>query len=217
MIKRLIFDLDNTLIEWKNEYNKVVEEALKEANYPYTEELVNKINEKEDEFGKKTSEYNKVNLLNYLNNTLKLELNSNFINIWLKKVEYCVPEKMAEEDYETLKYLSERYELVVLTNYFLIPQKARLEKLGILKFFKEVYGESVTKPNKESFLKAIGDKRIDECAMIGDDIETDIKGAKNAGIQKIIWKDNKNKVDEYKSILNGVDVITSLKQLKDIF
>ena len=36
MIKRIIFDLDNTLIEWKDEYWDGVEEALKSENIKYT-------------------------------------------------------------------------------------------------------------------------------------------------------------------------------------
>ena len=39
----------------------------------------------------------------------------------------------------TLKYLSNKYELVVLTNWFTDCQQKRLEKAGILKYFKKVF------------------------------------------------------------------------------
>ena len=45
MIKRIIFDLDNTLIMWKDEYEKAADIALNAINYPKTNELYKKINE----------------------------------------------------------------------------------------------------------------------------------------------------------------------------
>lgn len=39
-----------------------------------------------------------------------------------------------------------------------------------------------------------------ECAMIGDSLDLDIRAAKNAGIEKVVWKDNFNKKDEYEKI-----------------
>ena len=90
--------------------------------------------------------------------------------------------------------------------------------LGILKFFKGVYGgDKFTKPHKQSFLNATGEYKIDECAMIGDNINVDIIGAKNSGIKRVVWKDNKNIASEYKDKLSGVDVIKNLENLKDIF
>ena len=39
MIKRIIFDLDNTLIMWKDEYEKAADIALNVINYPKTNDL----------------------------------------------------------------------------------------------------------------------------------------------------------------------------------
>ena len=38
MIKRIIFDIDNTLIPWKEEYNQEINKALEEFKIPYTED-----------------------------------------------------------------------------------------------------------------------------------------------------------------------------------
>ena len=43
MIKRIIFDLDNTLIEWKDEYWDGVEEALNSENIKYTKKDIKDI------------------------------------------------------------------------------------------------------------------------------------------------------------------------------
>ena len=56
----------------------------------------------------------------------------------------------------------------------------------------------------------------EECAMVGDNLENDIKGAKNAGILKLIWKDINNKKQENLEELNGVDVINKFEELKNI-
>ena len=43
-----------------------------------------------------------------------------------------------------------------------------------------------------------------------------VKGAKNAGILKLIWKDINNKKQENLEELNGVDVINQFEELKNI-
>ena len=43
MIKRVIFDIDNTLIPWKKEYDDEIYKALKEMKREYTEEEVKKL------------------------------------------------------------------------------------------------------------------------------------------------------------------------------
>ena len=45
MIKRVIFDIDNTLIPWKKEYDDEIYKALKEMKIEYTEEEVKKLSE----------------------------------------------------------------------------------------------------------------------------------------------------------------------------
>ena len=58
---------------------------------------------------------------------------------------------------------------------------------------------------------------MDEIAMVGDSLKMDIKGALDAGIENVVWRDIKNKAEEYKEELEGVYVIKELKQLKEIF
>lgn len=218
MIKRLIFDIDNTLITWKKEYDKVLDEVLKEINYPRTENLYNEIHNAEMEYEQNLKKFDKKEMLNFINKKLNLKLPQNFIDLWLEKLQYCIPKELDKQDYETLEYLYNKYELVALTNWFKESQVKRLENLNILKFFKRVYGaEKYAKPYKESFLQAIGKNKIYECAMIGDNLQTDIIAAKNVGIQKLVWKDNNNEKEQYKEFLNGVDVITKISDLKQIF
>ena len=218
MIKRLIFDLDNTLITWEKKYDNIVKEALDELGFTNTQELSDKINKIELEYEIDRKYFNKKEILKFFNERLEQKLPKNFIDKWLELLSTCVPESLEKEEYETLEYLSKKYELVILTNWFRISQVERLKKVDILKYFKEIYdAEKYAKPYKESFFQAIGDKTLDECAVIGDDIYMDILAAKKIGLKNLVWLDNKNTQDENKDLLNGIKVIKKLEDLKDIF
>ena len=218
MIKRLIFDLDNTLITWKKEYDNAIKKVLDELGFTNTQELSDKINKIELEYEIDRKYFNKKEMLDFLNERLDTKLPENFIDKWLEVLPTCVPESLEKEEYETLEYLSKKYELVILTNWFRISQVERLKKVDILKYFKEIYGaEKYAKPYKESFFQAIGDKTLDECAVIGDDIYMDILAAKKVGLKNLVWLDNKNTQDKNKDLLNGIKVIKKLEDLKDIF
>lgn len=218
MIKRLIFDIDDTLITWKKEYDIAINKALDDLQYPYTQDLATQINDLELQYEIDRKYFSKKEMLDFINNKLPQKLPSNFIDKWLEKLKNCVEEKYPEEDYKTLEYLNQKYELVIFTNWFKESQIERLRKLDILKFFKEIYGsEQYAKPYKESFIQASGKCLLNEVAVIGDSFEKDIQGAKMAGIKKLVWKDNLNKKQEYKDCIKDIDVITSLKQLKEIF
>lgn len=113
---------------------------------------------------------------------------------------------------DTLKYLSTKYELYVLTNWFTESQTKRLDNVGILKYFKEVVGADIVnpKPAIEAFNYIIKDTNLKDCIMIGDNIDTDIKGALNVGIKTILY--------DYKNIYKdfAYDRITKIEELKEM-
>ena len=117
-------------------------------------------------------------------------------------------QELAEYDpkmVELFEYLSSKYEIVLLTNWFLETQEKRLEKLGILKYFNETYGaeNSKLKPNSDSYMQAIGSRKEYECMMIGDNIKIDLENARNLGLDTILVDlKNKNKDTTYKKINN---------------
>ena len=82
--------------------------------------------------------------------------------------------------------------MVILTDWFAEEQINRLECLGIKKYFTQVYSAEKTKrkPFKEAFINAIGNNKPEECVMIGDNLERDIKGAINAGLKAIHFNPN---------------------------
>lgn len=211
MIKRIIFDLDNTLIEWKEEYWDSIEKALIRSNIRYTKNDAEKIKEAVDNYEMEYNIYKKESMLECMKKYSNLNLKIEFIDNWIDELSKCAPEKLDEEIIDTLEYLYNKYELVVLTNWFKVSQINRMNKVNITKYFKEIYTpeEFLNKPNKEAFLIA-SENKIDECIMVGDSLKTDVNGALNVGMKAIYinkeGKENKDyitlkKINELKEIM----------------
>lgn len=194
MIKRIIFDLDNILIEWKDEYWDGVEEALKSENIKYTKQDIKDIENAIDRYETEYNTYTKGNMLEWINKSVNIKVNMGFLEKCLEHFSNCAPNKMNKEIYETLEYLSEKYELVVLTNWFKDPQVKRLKIANILKYFSKVYAPEtfLIKPNKEAFMKACQNKP-EEAVMVGDTLKVDIEGAINVGLKAIYINKNAEK------------------------
>ena len=217
MIKRIIFDLDNVLIDWKDEYENATQESFDEIGYEYDSELVEKFLKARSEYEDNIKFYSKKDMLDYINTKMERKIPDEFIDLYIRNFGNKVPDRLSKEYYETLEYLSNKYELVVLSNWFAETQIERLKRVDILKYFKNVYtGEQAAKPYKQSFVNAMNGFKPEECAMIGDNLKIDIEGAKNAGILKLIWKDINNKKQEHLDELNGVNVINEFEELKNI-
>ena len=147
----------------------------------------------------------------YINKKLNKLLPENWIDIWLEQLSnrYALLEPNTKD---ILNYLNEKYELVVLTNWFSNSQINILKKLGILHYFNEIIGtdQVLNKPNKEAFLKACGNYKIEECLMIGDNFDIDILGAYSAGMDAI-WYNPKHKQPKQKIKVDEIDNLMKLK------
>lgn len=202
MIKRLIFDLDNTLILWKDEYTSALIETMKEFNINIDYKLIDDVIEIQDRTKEKMT---REDLLNDINKICNLDLKIEFINRLIENQKQLSPENDIRMIH-LFEYLSSKYEIVLLTNYFKEAQMGRLEKLGIKKYFKEAYGceETNFKPNIEAFIKAKGKYEYNECMMIGDSLRCDIEVPKKLGME-VIRVDLEEKIKEeteYKIIKN---------------
>lgn len=212
MIKRLIFDVDDTLIEWKEEYWDTLEQVFQELNVEYDKDLLNKVIIAIDTYEQEYQYYNKQKMLEHINKVTKHNFNINFLDYALKFFEECVP-KENENVVNTLECLSKKYELVILTNWFKDAQILRLKKFGIENYFIEVFASEnfKVKPNIESFTTAIGNKLPEECIMIGDSLKKDVQGAINAGINAIYINPNLPKEEK-----ENYTIINNITELKNI-
>jgi putative hydrolase of the HAD superfamily len=206
MIKRLIFDLDNTLIMWRDSYKSAIKNTIQKYDLDIDYLLVDEVIESYEKY---YNYYSKEHMLELINHKFDLKLDISFLEDWL--IELGKMADIEDDIIETLEYLSSKYELVVLTNWFKDSQLKRLEKVGIDKYFKEIYGgDKYIKPSLESYKIAMGNKNPNECIMIGDNYITDIEGAINAGLQAImITSKDFTSNDFYKVIHN----INELKEM----
>jgi putative hydrolase of the HAD superfamily len=121
--------------------------------------------------------------------------------------------------HEILRHLKEKeYKLHLITNGFEKTQWRKLDNSKLGNYFEEVITSersNSVKPNKEIFEYAlrITGAELTHSIMIGDNLDADIQGAINAGMDSIF-------VNHIKSDLKGVlptYVIHHLKELEGIF
>lgn len=200
MIKRVIFDMDNTLMPWKKEYDNEIGIVLKELGIEYTEEENKKIRKALIEYENNYYTFNTKLMIDFINKYTKKNYPEELIEKLMNKWSKCAPEKLPESTINVLEYTKSKYEVVVLTDWYKDQQVKRLEKAKILKYFQEVYGAENTKrkPFKEAFLQAIGENKPEECIVIGDDFQRDIEGALKAWLQAIYY--NPNNTEQSKKI-----------------
>ena len=121
--------------------------------------------------------------------------------------------------FEILDYLQDqqKYKLHILTNGFSDTQAVKLERSGIAKYFESVVTSESTghkKPDRRIFDYAINlaKAELPNSVMIGDNLLTDIAGAREIGMKNIFY--NYGKVEHF----HQVDYeITHLEELKKLF
>ena len=111
-----------------------------------------------------------------------------------------------------LNELSDRYNLHIITNGFKNIQYKKLESSGIVKFFKNVFTSEdfgYKKPHPLIFKKAleITDTSPSCAIMIGDNLEVDILGSMQQGMQAIHFNSNKDPLHNHCIIIDNIDEI----------
>ena len=120
---------------------------------------------------------------------------------------------------EILEYLSEKYYVCVASNSAFEQQKARLDKAGMLPYIKEIFtSEEIgfAKPSTEFFEACVNGHSSfgkDEIMLIGDSITADIEGGKKFGL-KTCWFNFDKKPD---AVCDSADfIVDDLLQIKNI-
>jgi putative hydrolase of the HAD superfamily len=117
---------------------------------------------------------------------------------------------------ETLDYLAPKYSMVIVTNGFDEIQSTKLRASGIDHYFKDMVTSARAghkKPAKEIFEFALRENNVDarETVMIGDNLLTDIAGAKNASVDTIFY--NPNKTAHQTAVNFEIETLRDLKNL----
>jgi len=98
--------------------------------------------------------------------------------------------KLFPDALEVLETLKADYQMHIITNGFNEVQFVKLENSGLMPFFKniitsEMIGVQKPKPEIFSYAMAQSDANKEESLMIGDDQDSDIIGAQNAGMDQV--------------------------------
>ena len=113
-----------------------------------------------------------------------------------------------------LEYLQPKYTLHIITNGFKEVQHGKLNQSNIDHFFQTVTNSEmvgVKKPNPKIFKHALQMAKAikEESLMIGDNLEADILGAINFGMEAICFNYHKETLG---SDITGVDHLLELKR-----
>lgn len=97
-----------------------------------------------------------------------------------------------EHTHQTLKYLTEKYRLHIITNGFLESSTLKMSNTGLTNFFDSITVSEVVgmnKPDPAIFQHALENAKAEkhESIMIGDSLEADITGALAIGMDCIFF------------------------------
>jgi putative hydrolase of the HAD superfamily len=118
--------------------------------------------------------------------------------------------------HETLSYLAEKYNLHLISNGFKEACETKLEKSNLGRYFKNIFISEVIGVNKPDprifhFALETANAQAQQSLMIGDNLDADIRGALNVGIDAIFF--NPNIVEKPKDVSH---MIIDLKELQAI-
>ena len=205
MYSTLLFDADNTLLDFNKDERQALIRVLTEYGVPVSEENIStysKINQglwRQFEKGEITKpELKRIRFrlffdaIGFHGDIDAFEVNERYLS-FLSDGDNLLDG--AKELCSSLK--NKGYDMHIVTNGVANTQKRRLTQSGILPFFTNIFvSETVgfQKPRKEFFeyvLNNIEEKDINKILLIGDSLSSDIKGAVDSGI-KCVWfnKDN---------------------------
>lgn len=192
----ILFDADNTLLDFDKDEHQALVRTLEDYGVPVTEENISTYVNINKSLWKKieTGEITKPELkrtrfrlffdaIGFECDEEPLSVNEHYLallgeggNTLEGAVELC----------KELK--SKDYDLYIVTNGVAATQAKRLTKAGLLPYFTEVFvSETVgyQKPKKEYFdyvLNTVKEKDKSRILLVGDSLSSDIQGAMNVGL-----------------------------------
>ena len=168
MLKYIFFDLDDTILNFTAGEANALSQALSEAGIIPTQAVLDR--------------YHVINQACW-----ELLEEGQRYEYLLSKQHAFMPD--AEQ---LLRELSSKYRLYLASNGAAAVQNPRLDDAGIRKYFQGIFiSEEIgaDKPSKAFFdacFAAIPNFRVEEAAMVGDSLTSDIRGGHNAGL-RTVW------------------------------
>lgn len=224
MIKNILFDLDDTILDFKMAERVALTKALNELGISVDDYIVSQYSKynisqwKRLELGEITREQVKVNRFKLLFDELKLDLSPERATA-LYEDNLCIGHYFMDGAPEILEELSVNYNLYLVSNGAKRVQDSRLGSAGISEYFKGIFISEIVgyeKPNREFFdycFSRIQDFKREETIIIGDSLSSDIKGGINAGI-KTVWFNHRG--DDNSNDITPDYVVKHLSEIKAV-
>lgn len=197
MFKTILFDLDDTIFDFKKSEHSALTKTLIKLNVEPTEYIINQYSKynisqwKRLELGEISREEVKVNRYKLLFDELGLNISPKLATSIYEK-NLAVGHYFIDGAVDMLENLHQIYDLYLVSNGTKKVQDGRLASAHISHYFKDIFiSEAVgfEKPNKKFFnycFERIPNFNKAEAIIIGDSLSSDIKGGINAGI-KTMW------------------------------
>ena len=197
MIRYVLFDVDDTLLDFGKAEAAAIRKTFERIGIPVTDELIRRYSEIN---AQQWSRFEKGEI------TREKLLTERF-DILFSELGINVPSEMAQASYEyllgighyfvdgaeeLLEALKDKYELYIVSNGNASVQDRRLKSAGIIPYFKDIFiSERVgfNKPSAEFFdacFEHIPGFEKDKAVIVGDRLSSDILGGINAGV-KTCW------------------------------
>jgi len=203
-VKGLLFDFDNTLVTTSKSDLKALEIVKERLSQEFTHENASKIAARYVELFTKASidpdktvdphEWRTKLWQQAIESVIETPNNINaedIYNLWrFSRLEGIALDEEVADLLDDLR--RNNYKLAIVTNSDPVIQREKLQSCGIFKYFDAIVisGEQPhSKPHPSIFLKACSEIGVppDQCVMIGDNPQHDIRGGVNAGVMATIW------------------------------
>ncbi len=209
MIKAVLIDVDNTLLDFNLSAEKSIQNAFNKYGLPFTENtfprfrVINDMLWDKIENGEITRKELHRDRFNIIFNDLGIDFDGYTIEqeFLAQLFNVAIP---VDGALETLKYLSSKYKVFTASNALHLQQLNRLTVSGLMPYITKTFISEVIgypKPSPEFYkvcFDGISPISPDETIMIGDSINADIVGGKNCGLKTIYFNYNKKPIPEDK-------------------
>ena len=201
MIKAILIDIDNTLLDFDASAHAAIKEGFEDRGLEFCDNVIDVFHKINNSLWKRLElgELSKQGLFdvrwNMIFDALGIKADGVEFETYFRAYLFSSAIPM-DGAMDILCYLAGKYPVFAASNGTHLQQINRLTNADMLKHIKEVFTSQalgVQKPEKEFFDKCLCQMDCKPCEvmMIGDSLSADIKGAKEAGLMTL-WFNPKN-------------------------